>query len=264
MPPHTEVQSHEKRTVPRELELGATRYIRRADLPRRSFLKGALAGTASLLAVQSRGVAATQQLGNSGKPSSRDQAGELTDLSIGDASELVRRRRVSPIELTSACLKQIEKLNPTLNAFITVTPESAAAEARAAEAEIQRGKWRGPLHGIPVALKDLFVREAVFSRTVSRPRMLKLCADLKLRARCCWARPTCTSLLSAAAPSSRTSAACIILGSSRISPAGRRVAPLRRSQDAFVMARSDRIRLAPSGSRRRIAASSALNPPMVW
>src|SRR6202011_5466042 len=73
-----------------------------------------------------------------------------------EASELVRQRKVSPVELTHACLAQIEKLNPALNAFITVTAESATAEARAAEAEVQRGKWRGPLHGVPIALKDLF------------------------------------------------------------------------------------------------------------
>ncbi len=67
----------------------------------------------------------------------------------------LRRKEVSPVELTRSCLDRIEKLNPALNAFITVTAESAMAEARAAENEISRGKWRGPLHGIPVALKDL-------------------------------------------------------------------------------------------------------------
>ncbi|MGC2480413.1 MAG: amidase family protein, partial [Candidatus Sulfotelmatobacter sp.] len=67
----------------------------------------------------------------------------------------LRRKEVSPVELTRACLDRIEKLNPVLNAFITVTAESALAEARAAEIEIARGEWRGPLHGIPVALKDL-------------------------------------------------------------------------------------------------------------
>ncbi|MGA2377314.1 MAG: amidase [Candidatus Sulfotelmatobacter sp.] len=67
----------------------------------------------------------------------------------------LRRKDVSPVELTRACLDRIEKLNPVLNAFITVTAESALAEARAAEIEISRGEWRGPLHGIPIALKDL-------------------------------------------------------------------------------------------------------------
>ena len=67
----------------------------------------------------------------------------------------LRRKEISPLELMRACLSRIEKLNPTLNAFITVSAESALAEARAAEDEIRRGEWRGPLHGIPIALKDL-------------------------------------------------------------------------------------------------------------
>ena len=83
-------------------------------------------------------------------------ATELSKLSLADASELVRRKSVSPVELTAACLKRIEQSNPTLNAFITVTAETATQEARRAETEIQRGGWKGPLHGIPIALKDLF------------------------------------------------------------------------------------------------------------
>lgn len=79
----------------------------------------------------------------------------VESLSLTEAAELVRRRKVSPVELTQACLARIEKLNPVLNAFITVTAESALASARAAEEEITRGGWKGPLHGIPIALKDL-------------------------------------------------------------------------------------------------------------
>src|SRR5271168_1782365 len=67
----------------------------------------------------------------------------------------LRRREVSPVELTRACLDRIEKLNLALNGFITVSAGTALAEARAAESEISRGEWRGPLHGIPVAIKDL-------------------------------------------------------------------------------------------------------------
>jgi aspartyl-tRNA(Asn)/glutamyl-tRNA(Gln) amidotransferase subunit A len=74
---------------------------------------------------------------------------------IVELAPRLRRKEVSPVELTRACLDRIEKLNPALNAFITVTAESALAEARAAEIEIARGDWRGPLHGIPIALKDL-------------------------------------------------------------------------------------------------------------
>ncbi|MCU1272079.1 MAG: enantiomer-selective amidase [Acidobacteriaceae bacterium] len=59
------------------------------------------------------------------------------------------------MELVRECLERIDRLNPTLNAFITVTAESALAEAQEAEREIQAGKWRGPLHGIPIGLKDL-------------------------------------------------------------------------------------------------------------
>jgi len=75
--------------------------------------------------------------------------------SIVETSELFRNRELSPVELTKECLAQIEKLNSTLNAFITVTAELALEQARSAEDEIGRGHWRGPLHGIPLALKDL-------------------------------------------------------------------------------------------------------------
>ena len=80
---------------------------------------------------------------------------ELASLSIAAAAEMIRARRLSPVELTRACLDTIERLNPALNAFITVTAESALEEARAAEKEITGGSVRGPLHGIPLALKDL-------------------------------------------------------------------------------------------------------------
>jgi aspartyl-tRNA(Asn)/glutamyl-tRNA(Gln) amidotransferase subunit A len=81
---------------------------------------------------------------------------DLALLSLAEASELVRARKVSPVELTSACLARIERINPLLNAFITVTASQALAEARAAEGEIASGRRRGALHGIPIALKDLF------------------------------------------------------------------------------------------------------------
>src|SRR5271163_991862 len=74
---------------------------------------------------------------------------------IAELAPRLRKKEVSPLEITRACLDRIEKLNPALNAFITVTAESALAEARTAEVELVRGEWRGPLHGIPVALKDL-------------------------------------------------------------------------------------------------------------
>ena len=75
--------------------------------------------------------------------------------SIREARVLLHSRQVSPVELTQECLARIEKLNLVLNAFITITADSAMAEARRTETEITRGEWRGPLHGIPLALKDL-------------------------------------------------------------------------------------------------------------
>lgn len=79
----------------------------------------------------------------------------MLELSIAEVSELLRREKISPVDLTNACLARIEQLNPILNAFITVMHDSALARARAAENEIRTGGWRGPLHGIPMGLKDL-------------------------------------------------------------------------------------------------------------
>ncbi len=75
--------------------------------------------------------------------------------SIFELSRLLRSRSLSPVELTTDCLERIEKHNRLLNAFVTVTAETALVDARQAEAEILRGHWRGPLHGIPLGLKDL-------------------------------------------------------------------------------------------------------------
>src|ERR1700674_990736 len=82
------------------------------------------------------------------------QLQDLAGLTIKQASELLRSKAASPVDLTEACLKRIDHYNPSLNAFITVTRTEALAAAREMEAEQRRGKWRGPLHGIPIALKD--------------------------------------------------------------------------------------------------------------
>ena len=74
---------------------------------------------------------------------------------ISELALRLRNREVSPVEITRECLSRIEQLNPLLNAFITVTADSALADAQQAEVEIQRGQWRGPLHGVPVSVKDL-------------------------------------------------------------------------------------------------------------
>ncbi len=88
-------------------------------------------------------------------------------LSISELAPRLRRREISPVEIVRDCLGQIERLNPTLNAFITVMAESALSEARGVEAEILRGEWRGPLHGIPIALKDLIDTAGVRTTSAS-------------------------------------------------------------------------------------------------
>jgi len=75
-------------------------------------------------------------------------------LTLLEAAEQIRTRKLSPLELTRECLTRIEQLNPTLNAFITVIADLALDQARQAEQEITKGNYRGPLHGIPFALKD--------------------------------------------------------------------------------------------------------------
>jgi aspartyl-tRNA(Asn)/glutamyl-tRNA(Gln) amidotransferase subunit A len=82
------------------------------------------------------------------------QPPEPATLTLKQASELVRRKDVSPVQLTEACLARIERHDRAINAFITVTREQALATAREMEGELRRGRPRGPLHGIPIALKD--------------------------------------------------------------------------------------------------------------
>jgi len=85
----------------------------------------------------------------------RSYIGECLHPTIQSLSLGIRAREISPAEITHGCLARIEKLNPKLNAFITVLADSALDQARRAEQEIYRGKYRGPLHGIPIALKDI-------------------------------------------------------------------------------------------------------------
>ena len=75
-------------------------------------------------------------------------------LTIHEAQQLIKNRKLSPVELTRAVLDRIQAVDGKLHAYINLMAERAMADARSAEAEIQQGKWRGPMHGIPVAVKD--------------------------------------------------------------------------------------------------------------
>jgi hypothetical protein len=158
-------------------------------LSRRAFVKATGAGAAGTLV--------SRTAGGMGAPlgtREKTQPSRLTELSLAEASELLRTRKASPVELTEACLSRIEALNPKLNAFITVMAESALAQAREAEAALQKGRTRGPLHGIPIALKDLAdtngvrtTRPADYSRTAFPPRMPRSSAASGRPGPCYWA-----------------------------------------------------------------------------
>src|SRR5579864_3188670 len=77
-------------------------------------------------------------------------------LTIADAARLIEKKELSPVELVDSRLDRIARLDGTLNSFIRVLSDEARAAARAAEAEIAAGRYRGPLHGIPIGLKDIY------------------------------------------------------------------------------------------------------------
>ena len=93
---------------------------------------------------------------------------ELHLMTIAELGRLLQSRQLSPVELTRAYLERIELLNPTLGAYITVMSETATAEAAGAEDEIASGVYRGPLHGIPVAVKDIIYTQGVLTSAGSR------------------------------------------------------------------------------------------------
>jgi aspartyl-tRNA(Asn)/glutamyl-tRNA(Gln) amidotransferase subunit A len=88
-------------------------------------------------------------------------SGELCYLSIAEAAAGLRANKFSPLDLTKACLERIKVLDDTLHSFITLTPELALRQAEQAERELRAGQDRGPLHGIPVALKDLYATKGL-------------------------------------------------------------------------------------------------------
>ncbi|MBI4287864.1 MAG: Asp-tRNA(Asn)/Glu-tRNA(Gln) amidotransferase subunit GatA [Chloroflexi bacterium] len=95
---------------------------------------------------------------------------DLALLSIAELARQIKAGKASPVEVTQATLERIQRLDKKLNSYITVMGESALAEARRAEREIARGKHRGPLHGVPVSLKDLYNTKGV--RTTAGSKIL--------------------------------------------------------------------------------------------
>ena len=87
------------------------------------------------------------------------EASELCYTSLRGLATLIQRQEVSPVEATQAVVDRVEKFDGQLNSFITLLREQALAQARVAEQEIHDGHYRGPLHGIPIAVKDLYLHE---------------------------------------------------------------------------------------------------------
>src|SRR4051812_21253405 len=97
---------------------------------------------------------------------------DLHYLTIAEAASLIRTGKLSPVELTDTLLQRIGTLDPQLNAFITVTAERARDDAKRATSEIAAGRYRGPLHGIPFALKDIYDTKGILTSGGS-----KVCKD---------------------------------------------------------------------------------------
>jgi aspartyl-tRNA(Asn)/glutamyl-tRNA(Gln) amidotransferase subunit A len=93
---------------------------------------------------------------------------DLCFLTIWQISQMLRTKQVSPTEITQATLERIDRLNPSLNSYITVLGEQAMADARAAEQEIAGGSHRGPLHGVPIAVKDLCATKGIRTTAASK------------------------------------------------------------------------------------------------
>ena len=95
---------------------------------------------------------------------------DLHFLSIAEAARMIERRQLSPVELTHAFLDRIAAIDPQLNAYLLVTAERALDQARVAESEIMAGNYRGPMHGIPFALKDIYCTAGIRTTSHSRTR----------------------------------------------------------------------------------------------
>lgn len=93
---------------------------------------------------------------------------ELHCLTIAEAGRLIKAKKLSPLELTRALLSRIEALDRHVNAFITLTAERALDQAKQAEAEIAAGRYRGPLHGIPIGIKDIYRTAGILTTANSR------------------------------------------------------------------------------------------------
>src|SRR5262249_29775913 len=111
-----------------------------------------------------------RDLSNAGRNVSMEKA-EIPFLSVAQLSELIKSRQVSPVEVVEGYLERIDRLNDRLYAYLTVCRDQAVEAARALERELARGEYRGPLHGVPVAVKDQLNTAGI--RTTLGPALFK-------------------------------------------------------------------------------------------
>ena len=95
-------------------------------------------------------------------------SGDLCRMTVSELAPKIKKGEVSPFEVTRAVLERIEKLDPLLNAYITVDAEGALKAARKAQRQIAKGNYLGPLHGVPISLKDLYDTKGLLTTAGSK------------------------------------------------------------------------------------------------
>lgn len=140
-----------------------------ADPPkstRRQFLEMSAASVTAAAAVN-RGPVDASTSASAARTALQGELPELPRLTLAEAAAHIAAKRLSPVELTEAALTRIERLDPKIGAFITVAAGQARDAAKAAEREIARGRPRGPLHGIPVGVKDTYYTKGIRTTAAS-------------------------------------------------------------------------------------------------
>ena len=202
--------------------------------------------------------------GTAASPAGGAKSDALAAISLSEASARIQARSVTAVDLVNACLGRIDAYNPKVNAFITVMREAALAQARTLDAEQRDGKLRGPLHGIPIALKDNIDTAGVRTTAASAVFDDRVPAeDAPVASRLAAAgaivvgKANLHEFAFGGTSATSYSARCGIRGRSIAIRAGRPAVPRQRSPPTSATRRSAPTRAAPFALRPLTAASSA-------